>query len=80
MSSGYELRYEIVRDAKDMLYEKWRMDCELALRAYETVKERWRSKGQEDVDFPQVVLPEPPSNEQIVLKASELYEFVKKRD
>jgi len=80
MNSGYEMRYSIVRDAKDMMYEQWRLDCESVFKMHDLLVERWRSRGSVDEDLPHVKLPDPPSIDQIITKAGEIYDFVKKKD
>lgn len=33
MSNGYEIRYNILRDAENILMQRWFQECELAKRA-----------------------------------------------
>ena len=33
MSNGYEIRYNILRDAQNMIMQRWFQECELAKRA-----------------------------------------------
>lgn len=67
MSSGYDIRYNVLRDAKDMLYEQWRMHCDMEFR---------RSDFENRSPTPVVA----PTSEDIVKLADSLYAFVKKKD
>jgi hypothetical protein len=67
MSSGYEIRYSLLNDAKKMLYEKWTSDVEIirfnAVVSNKTIDE----------------IPAPPSAEDIKALAQTLYEFVQQK-
>ena len=65
--SGYEIRYNILNDARHMLYEKWHQDIEHIRRIQDTTK-----LSSDD-------MPPPPTAAQIKALAEELYEFVQRR-
>ena len=67
MTSGYDIRYGVLKDAKDMLYEQWRMNCEMEFR---------RSDIESRAPMPVTA----PNSDDIVKLADSLYAFVKKKD
>ena len=62
--SGYEIRYNILRDARDMLFQEWTAKCDIHRRNCDLA-----NKQIED-------MPAAPSVDQIIARAEELYEFV----
>jgi hypothetical protein len=67
MSSGYDIRWGVLKDSKDMLYEQWRMCCDVEFR-------------RADVEN-RAPLPIPaPTSDDITKLAEKLYSFVKKKD
>ena len=62
--SGYEIRYNILRDARDMLFQEWQMKCDIHRRNFDLAKSH--------ID----AMPEAPSVGEILTRAEELYEFV----
>lgn len=67
MATGYEIRYNLLNDAKNMLYEKWNRDVEV-------VKFNAASSKKIIED-----LPLPPSAEEIKALAQSLYDFVQQK-
>ena len=65
--SGYEIRYSLLNDARNMLYEKWHQDIELIRRNHDIDRKPIES------------MPNPPTAAQIKALAEELYEFVQRR-
>ncbi len=67
MATGYEIRYNLLNDAKKMLYEKWNTDLEIirfnAVTSSKTIDQ----------------FPPPPSAEEIKTLAQTLYEFVQQK-
>lgn len=62
--SGYEIRYNILRDARDMLFQEWQMKCDIHRRNFDLAKSH--------IDE----MPEAPTINEIILRAEELYDFV----
>jgi hypothetical protein len=67
MATGYDIRYSLLNDARNMLYEKWHRDIE-------TIRYNAGLKNEQIGD-----LPEPPAAAQIKALADELYEFVQRK-
>lgn len=78
MSNGYELRYQILRDARDILFEEWREIC--TNRRYVWDVQRDANFNQKKFEVEELVMPSAPTSEQIIFKANELYSFVKSKD
>jgi len=68
MSTGYDIRYNILRDAREHLLEEWHAKRELAREASDT-----------DPPKPVKFIPIPTADE-IKKLAEELYEFVQCKD
>ena len=66
-SSGYDIRWGILRESKDMLYEQWRVHCDI---------ERKRADMENRSPAP---VPAPTSDD-ITKLAEQLYVFIKKKD
>ena len=67
MATGYDIRYNLLNDAKGMLFEKWHQECEVLKRnAY---------LGQRKLD----PYPPAPTAAEIKALAEELYEFVQRK-
>jgi hypothetical protein len=64
MATGYDIRYNLLNDAKGMLFEKWHQECE--------VLKRNADLGQRKLD----PYPPAPSAAEIKALAEDLYEFV----
>jgi hypothetical protein len=62
--SGYEIRYNILRDARDMLFQEWILRCDVHRRNCDLAQKQIES------------MPEAPSVDDILERAEELYEFV----
>jgi hypothetical protein len=67
MATGYDIRYNLLNDARSMLYEKWHRDVE-AIRYNAGIKQGMMG-----------AIPEPPTAAQIKVLAEELYEFVQRK-
>ena len=68
MSTGYDIRYNILRDAREHLMEEWRAKMELA-----------REEAEGDPPRHVKIIPVPTA-EDIKKLAEELYEFVQCKD
>ena len=64
--SGYEIRYNLLNDARNMLYENWHLSCD-TIRGNAQLKNESVSK-----------MPEPPTASDIKSLAEDLYEFVQR--
>jgi hypothetical protein len=62
--SGYEIRYNILRDARDMLFQEWTAKCDIHRRNCDLANKQIET------------MPEAPTMEAILRRAEELYEFV----
>jgi len=84
MSNGYDLRYSILDDARQIVYEEWNKKCDHLCRMWEHRRDvalrRDSILQTEKYNIEELVLPDPPTTEAIISKANELYEFVKKKD
>ena len=65
--SGYEIRYSILRDARDMLFQEWSVKCETHRRNCDLAKKQIET------------MPAAPTTDEILDRAEELYEFVCKK-
>jgi hypothetical protein len=67
MATGYDIRYNILNDAKNILFEKWHEQCSLL-------------KRNADLERSQLEpYPPAPSAAEIKALAEELYEFVQRK-
>lgn len=66
MSTGYDIRYNILAQAKDMLFEKWHKAMDLEEIAADLEKR------------PPKLIP-PPTVDEIKATAESLYDFVQKK-
>ena len=78
MSNGYELRYNILRDARDILFEEWREVCNNKRHMWDVRRDA--NFNQNDFEVEELVLPSAPTSADIIAKANELYSFVKIKD
>ncbi len=62
--SGYEIRYNILRDARDMLFQEWILKCDIHRRNCDLANKQ--------ID----TMPGAPSVDEIIARAEELYDFV----
>jgi hypothetical protein len=67
MATGYDIRYNLLNDAKGMLFEKWHQECE--------VLKRNADLGQRKLD----PYPPAPTAAEIKALAEDLYEFVQRK-
>jgi hypothetical protein len=67
MATGYDIRYNVLNDAKNILFEKWHEQCNLLRR---------------NADLARSLLepyPPAPTAAEIKALAEELYEFVQRK-
>jgi hypothetical protein len=62
--SGYEIRYSILRDARDMLFQEWTAKCDTHRRNCDLANKQIE------------IMPAAPSVDDIIARAEYLYEFV----
>ena len=62
--SGYEIRYNILRDARDMLFQEWILRCDVHRRNCDLAQKQIET------------MPTAPTTDEILDRAEELYEFV----
>lgn len=67
MATGYDIRYNLLNDAKNMLFEQWHEECS-TLRHNAAVAQ-----------LPLPSYPPVPTAAQIKALAEELYEFVQRK-
>lgn len=67
MATGYDIRYNLLNDAKNILFEKWHEECSRIRRNADL--------GQRQLE----PLPEAPSAAAIKALAEDLYEFVQRK-
>jgi hypothetical protein len=67
MATGYDIRYNILNDARSTLFEQWHRECDRIRRNADL--------GQRQLE----PLPNAPSAAQIKALAEELYEFVQRK-
>ena len=65
--SGYEIRYNLLNDAKGILFEKWHEECSRVRRNADL--------GQRQLE----PLPAAPTVAEIKALAEDLYEFVQRK-
>lgn len=65
--SGYEIRYNLLNDAKNMLFEQWHETCSTIRRNADLASQ------------PIGVFPPAPTADEIKALAEELYEFVQRK-
>ena len=62
--SGYEIRYSILRDARDMLFQEWTVKCDTHRRNCDLANKQIET------------MPAAPSVDDIIARAENLYDFV----
>jgi hypothetical protein len=67
MATGYDIRYSLLNDAKNMLYEKWNHEVDML---------RYNANSKKEA---MVQLPDPPTAAEIKALAEDLYEFVQRK-
>lgn len=67
MATGYDIRYNLLNDAKNMLFEQWHEECS-TLRHNANLMQK-----------PLGAYPPVPTAAQIKALAEELYEFVQRK-
>jgi hypothetical protein len=67
MATGYDIRYNILNDARSTLFEQWHRECDRIRRNADL--------GQRQLE----PLPSAPTAAQIKALAEELYEFVQRK-
>ena len=67
MATGYDIRYNILNDAKNILFEKWHEQCSLLKRNADLERRLLE------------IYPPAPSAAEIKALAEELYEFVQRK-
>lgn len=67
MANGYDIRYNLLNEAKNILFEKWNQECSRMRRNADL--------GQRQIE----PLPEAPSAAAIKALAEDLYEFVQRK-
>ena len=65
--SGYEIRYNILRDARDMLFQEWILKCDIHRRNCDLANKQIET------------MPSAPSVDDILARAEDLYDFVCKK-
>ena len=68
MATGYDIRYNLLNDARNMLFTEWHQKCEVTRRNYDL--------KQSVID---IEMPAAPSAAQIKALAEDLYEFVQRK-
>ena len=67
MATGYDIRYSLLNDAKNMLFEKWHHEVET---------HRYNATSKNEV---MGQLPASPTAAEIKALAEDLYEFVQRK-
>jgi hypothetical protein len=67
MATGYDIRYNLLNDAKNMLFEQWHEECSTLRRNADLDRQPLGS------------FPPAPTASQIKALAEELYEFVQRK-
>jgi len=67
MATGYDIRYNLLRDAKTILFEKWHQECDVLRRNADL--------GQRQLE----PCPPAPTAAEIKALAEDLYEFVQRK-
>ena len=67
MATGYDIRYNLLNDAKNILFEKWNQEC--------SVLRRNADLGQRQLE----PVPPAPTAAEIKALAEDLYEFVQRK-
>jgi hypothetical protein len=67
MATGYDIRYNLLNDAKNILFEKWHEECRVLTRNADL--------GQRQLE----PLPSAPTAAEIKALAEDLYEFVQRK-
>ena len=67
MATGYDIRYNLLNDAKGILFEKWHQECDVLRRNADL--------GQRQLES----YPPAPTAAEIKALAEELYEFVQRK-
>lgn len=67
MATGYDIRYNLLNDAKNILFEKWHQECGVIRRNADL--------GQRQLE----PLPPAPTAAEIKALAEDLYEFVQRK-
>lgn len=70
MATGYEIRHSLLNEAREMLYEKWRFDCDVLRRNADLTKQPFCDLSG---------FPPPPNAAEIKALAEDLYEFVQRK-
>lgn len=67
MATGYDIRYNLLNDAKNMLFEQWHEQCSTLRRNADLAQQ------------PLGEFPAAPTSAEIKALAEDLYEFVQRK-